>query len=39
MKFECISVYLKGIYVYKVSNKLLPEIFLSYYLKITNKHN
>ena len=38
MKFECINVYLTGIFVYKVINKLLLEIFLSYFLKITFKH-
>ena len=38
IKFECINVCLTGIFVYKVINKLLLEIFLSYFLKITDKH-
>jgi|SRR6218665_2853373 len=38
MKFECINIYLTGTFVYKVINKLLPEIFLSYFSKITDKH-
>jgi len=34
MKFECINVYLTGIFVYRVINWLLPEIFLSYFLTL-----
>ena len=38
MKFECINIYLTGIFAYKAINKFLPEIYFCYVLKITDKY-
>jgi len=38
MKFESIYVYLTGLFVYKVINKCFPDIFLNYFIKITDTY-